>query len=72
MKVTQIKESLRKTCSQRNLPAVEEKNTKSHETGIFLLPQRYHNILDHGLELHVSQAHFQSDLAALSSVGVHD
>lgn len=38
----------------------------------FLLPQRYHNILDHGLELLVSQAHFQSDLAALSSVGVHD
>lgn len=37
----------------------------------FLLPQRYHNILDRGLELLVSQAHFQSDLAALSSVRVH-
>ena len=72
MKVTQIKESLRKACSQRNLPAVEEKIQKAMKQASFLLPQRYHNILDHGLELHVSQAHFQSDLAALSSVGVHD
>ena len=50
---------------------LKKKIQKAMKKGTLLLPQRYHNILDRGLELLVSQAHFQSDLAALSTVGVH-